>query len=264
MLFAHTFNTISAVNPIKNMRVTTFIVAIIALAGLSITAPADPVEPGRLGDINSHKNLSPIGIFVRSVLGIELYEISLYSYAPRRIAELILAAEPRLKFADEALISGFLLNPDSHVPLCLKIKSLTDLKNWHIESAAIRDALARTGLFVDAEWQILKGTASQADVLEYADAIVGLSRDKPDSVFRVRRKNDSVVLTIDENDQASIQFFRERESGDIVHIRLRSADILRRVFTFYLSGDTGRLDLTGMSPALLRGIHEELNARLNG
>ena len=221
------------------------------------------LPPGPQGSTKSalDAQYTSIGSYVRIVLGIDLYEVSLESLAPEKLAELYSSyAQRRNAVTGVDELAVFLLDPGNHIPMRLQFRSLTDLKNWQAEKGAIRTALARTGLAVDRKWNIKAGGPLQQDVLEYVDAIVGVKRERSGSVFNNRRKNDITVLAIDEQASGSIHFFpMDRHRRDkALHIDLRSSEVLRRIFSYYLSTEFSPRELKDMPPALLRGILDQL------
>lgn len=151
--------------------------------------------------------LRETGSYIRRYLHVPLYRVSLEVPDAREVVSRYRkSAGSRMMQPDWDDLAAFLLDPRNHVAVRVSLEMLIDLKGYRAESKCLREALGRMGLAIDARWRLNGPGELQGEVSRFAEAMIGLSADRPGLYYRDRRKGDRYVFNFDGSGGASVTY----------------------------------------------------------
>jgi hypothetical protein len=103
-------------------------------------------------------------------------------------------------------LAAFLLDPQNRIPLRVSMVMMSGLKAYTPESRILRESLGRMGLELDGNWRLKGAKELQGEVNRFAEAVIGLSADRPGLYYRNRRKGDLYVLSLDGSGGATLSY----------------------------------------------------------
>ncbi len=228
------------------------------LAGADNTLGASVV--GALQGRAEAAGLKPAGSYVRRHWMVPLYRVSLETADAREIALRWRQNQQRSRREKEgpswSALAAFLLDPQNHVPVRLTLQILTGVKDYTDESRTIREGLARMGLPLDARWSLQGRRELQGEVTRLAEAVIGLSADRPGLYYRNRRRGDVYIFFLDGQGRASLTYLPAAENAGARAGRTEFQD--PRVVAAFVGACLlpGPGDEGASSAALLQGIRE--------
>ncbi len=190
----------------------------LVLVGLILVAGAVRVEAGRplqeatpaSGTLEPEAASTPLretGSYIRRYWHIPLYRVSLEIPDPQEVAARYRSVTGRsLEQPVWAELAAFLLDPRNHIEVRVSLQMLINLKGYNDESRCLRESLGRMGLTVDEHWQVKSAGDLQPQVSRLAEALIGLSADRPGLYYRDRRKGDVYVFSLDGRGGASLSY----------------------------------------------------------